>query len=128
MNKNYIFIYCFCHCDFYYFEVFELLCRVSKIKNFNIMLEYTLFLLLFLVYMFIIYYNLNIIIQFCKKGRFFPIIFPLELSLPITTDLVYVLKIYYIFEKSLPVEVWVKGKPFRFYLSGNMLLLLYMSY
>ena len=77
--------------------------------------------------MFIIYYNLTLLFSFVKKAGFSPIIFSLELSLPITTNLVYVLKIYYILEKSLSVEVWVKGKPFRFCLSGNILLL-YISY
>ena len=66
--------------------------------------------------MFIIYYSITLLFSFVKKPIFSPIIFfSLELRLPITTNLVYVLKIYYILEKSLSVEVWVKDKPFRFF-------------
>ena len=55
-------------------------------------------------------------IQFCKKPFFsIYLFFLLKLRLPIVANLIYIfLKVYYIFEKPLPVDVWVKDKPFQF--------------
>ena len=114
---------------FLLFWVFELLCRVSEIKNF-ILCWNVLFCLIITVSCVYVHYILyfDIIIQFCKKAIFFSYyFFSLELRLPITTNLVYVLKINYILEKSLPVEVMGQIQALSIFLSGNILLL-YMSY
>ena len=101
---------------------------MSEIKIFNIMLEYTL---LFYYYCFLCICSLYIIIRhyysFLYKANFCScyLFFPLELRLPMAANLVSLLKVYYILGKSLPVEVWVKDKPFRFFV-GKYFIIIYV--
>ena len=90
------------------------------------MLEYTLlFDYCFCVSVHYIYYNLTLLFSFVKKPIFSPIIiFPLKLRLPITTNLVYLLLVYYILEKWLPVEVWVKDKPYHFFVEKYFIIVI----
>ena len=91
---------------------------MSEIKIFKFILEYILFHFIISIVSsisFIIYYNYILLFNFVKSQFFLLLFFSLELRLPITTNLVYVLKNYYSLEKSLPVAVWVKDKPFLFF-------------
>ena len=66
-----------------------------------------------------------IIIQFCKKLFFSNyLFFTLEFRLHITANVIWLLKVNYILEKSLPVEVWVKDKPFRYFVGKIFIIIL----